>query len=118
MFLNVFVFNPLDTVTRRGFAFDFSLIEFNYIKSKLNSIEFKSHAMSINIFFQMELNFHKINSFFLIRSSSLILCIVFFVFFCFGKKITSNSCLSTRVVELFTGWNDLEIQLVKKTFYE
>jgi hypothetical protein len=46
------------------------------------------------------------------------LCIVFFVFFCFGKKITSNSCLSTRVVELFTGWNDLEIQLVKKTFYE
>jgi len=42
----------------------------------LNSIQFQLHAMSFNIFIQMKLSFHKMNSFFdqLISWLSLIVC--------------------------------------------
>jgi len=33
-------------------------------QTSLNSIQFKFHAISFNVFIQMKLNFHKINSFF------------------------------------------------------
>jgi hypothetical protein len=46
------------------FEFNWFKFESNSIHSKFNKIQFKLHVMSFNIFIRMELNFHKINSFF------------------------------------------------------
>ncbi len=41
-----------------------------------------------------------------------------FSFFFFWKNIVSGSCLNTCGAELSTHWNDLEMQLAKRIFYE
>lgn len=45
-------------------VFELSLKIWIQFKNNLNSIQFKLHIMSFNILIWMELNFHKINSFF------------------------------------------------------
>jgi hypothetical protein len=69
--LNVFGLKELAIHNLVGLEFKFHWmylnsidLNLNPIHSKFNKIQFKSHAMSFNIFIRMELNFHKINSVF------------------------------------------------------
>jgi len=58
--MNLIQMNNMNSI-----EFESNWIQCIWIRFKnLNSISFKLHAMSFNIFFQMELTSHKINSFF------------------------------------------------------